>query len=112
MWASINLMTQVSGSLRRRTEKGMFIAKKACIDREVLWKQTDKVETLCRYNRAKYKIFSCISLYIKRKYYLIKDKIPGLLLEYFCLNLLNPKLRLLYLKTQFVPRSKHFSSPL
>ena len=30
----------------------------------------------------------------------------------FALNLLNTKRRLLYLKTQFVPRSKHFSSQL
>ena len=29
-----------------------------------------------------------------------------------CINPLNTKLRLLYLKTQFVPRSKHFSSRL
>ena len=32
--------------------------------------------------------------------------------EYFVINPLNTKSRLLYLKTQFVPRSKHFSSRL
>ena len=30
----------------------------------------------------------------------------------YCINPLNTKRRLLYLKTQFVPRSKHFSSRL
>ena len=32
--------------------------------------------------------------------------------RFYSLNLLNTKRRLLYLKTQFVPRSKHFSSRL
>ena len=32
--------------------------------------------------------------------------------HYFCINSLKTKRRLLYLKTQSVPRSKHFSSPL
>ena len=44
----------------------------------------------------------------------ISDPVPELALEPSVnqINPLNTKRRLLYLKTQFVPRSKHFSSLL
>ena len=59
-------------------------------------------------------LITCINVTVCSPLRFALNKKNHLSLSYsvFHINLLNTKRRLLYLKTQFVPRSKHFSSRL
>ena len=78
------------------------------MNREFLF-QRGKSTPLSRAGERIFKIrYVCMYIYI----YMHVCVLCVCVLEGFVINLLKTKRRLLYVKTQFVPRSKHFSSRL
>ena len=61
---------------------------------------------------AKYDMYHRIRLHVQQLEHFKPIKLMEIYMTTIIINSLNTKRRPLYLKTQFVPRSKHFSSRL